>query len=237
VVVTNVVGSTAAREFEETLFIRSGPEIGVAATKTFTSQVASLLLLGERLVRDLTGSPSPESASLLADLADLPDHIEQVLEESPVEAVTRSLSRHEAFFFIGRGVAHPVAMEGALKFKEITYEHAEGFAAGELKHGPLALVTPTTPVFAILTGHHPEKTLGNIEEIKARGAPVVAVTNEVLGEVSGVVDECLTIPAVHPDVAGIVANVQLQLVAYHMANLLNRSIDKPRNLAKSVTVQ
>ena len=237
IAVTNVVGSTAARTCDDALFIRAGPEIGVAATKTFTSQVASLLLLGERVVRDLTGEPSPESAALLADLDELPEMIGRVLEETPVETTARSLRRNDAFFFIGRGIAHPVAMEGALKFKEITYEHAEGFAAGELKHGPLALVTRQTPVFAVFSGHHTEKTLGNVEEIKARGAPVIAVAPEDADGVAAVADDHLTIPTVHPDVAAILANVQLQLVSYHMADLLDRSIDKPRNLAKSVTVQ
>ena len=237
IAVTNVVGSTAARQTDETLYIRAGPEIGVAATKTFTSQVASLLLLGERLVRDLTGSPSDDASRMLADLAELPSMIGQVLDGTAAKEISESFRNHDAFFFIGRGIAQPVAMEGALKFKEITYEHAEGFAAGQLKHGPLALVTRDTPVFAVFPGRNTEKTLGNVEEIRARGAPVVAIGASDAVEVDAVADELVPIPRVHPDVAGILANVQLQLVSYHMADLLDRSIDKPRNLAKSVTVQ
>ncbi len=237
IAITNVVGSTATRVCDSSLFIRAGPEIGVAATKTFTSQVASLLLLGERIVRDLTGAPSPDSRKLLADLSSLPTMLDRILTESPVEDIATTYRSMDAFFFIGRGIAHPVAMEGALKFKEITYEHAEGFAAGQLKHGPLALVTRNTPVFAVFTGHHDQKTLANVEEIKARGAPVIGIAPEDNEDVRAAVDALLPIPSVHPDVAGILGNVQLQLVAYHMADLLDRAIDKPRNLAKSVTVQ
>lgn len=237
IAVTNVVGSTAVRLCNKALFIRAGPEIGVAATKTFTCQVASLLILGERMIRDMTGAPSEGSQERLTDLATLPDDIEEIFGETQAEDIIESLSYGDAFFFIGRGIAHPVAMEGALKFKEITYRHAEGFAAGQLKHGPLALVTPKTPVFAVFQGRHTEKTLGNVEEIKARGGPVVAIAPEDARKVSATADELLSFPTVHPDVAGILANVQLQLVAYHMADFLDRSIDKPRNLAKSVTVQ
>jgi len=124
-----------------------------------------------------------------------------------------------------------------LKFKEITYEHAEGFAASELKHGPLALVTPNTPVFAIFSGKHDEKTVSNVEEVRTRGAPVIGVASERSTRISDAVDEFVPVPDTHPDVTGILANVQLQLVSYHVADLLDRSIDKPRNLAKSVTVE
>ena len=136
---------------------------------------------------------------------------------------------------MGRGVAHPVALEGALKLKEISYEHAEGFPAGELKHGPLALVTPKTPVFAIVTGRHDERMQGTIREVAARGAPVVAVTDGS-HDFDGV-DEILRIPETSPELSGVLANVQLQLFSYHTASLLDRPIDKPRNLAKSVTVE
>ena len=169
--VTNVVGSTAARECDDALFIRAGPEIGVAATKTFSSQVVSLSLLSERLVRDLTGSPSRDAREFLEALSNLPGHVQQVLDETRAREVAETYHDSDSYFFIGRGSAFPVALEGALKFKEISYEHAEGFAAGELKHGPLALVTPKTPIFAIFTGSNPEKTLSNVKEVQARGAP------------------------------------------------------------------
>ena len=235
--VTNVVGSTAARECDDALFIRAGPEIGVAATKTFSSQVAVLSLLVERLTEDVTGSPGADRADLLRALDRLPGDVQQVLDQSGPAGLADRFRDREGHFFIGRGVGFPVALEGALKFKEITYEHAEGFAAGELKHGPLALVTPDTPVFAVFTGRHDAKTLHNVEEVQSRGATVVGVGSEANPDVAATVDEFLPIPDTHPAAAGVLANVQLQLVSYHVADLLGRSIDKPRNLAKSVTVE
>jgi len=235
--VTNVVGSTAARECDDALFIRAGPEIGVAATKTFSSQVAVLSLLLERLTEDVAGAPGEERAELLRALDRLPGDVQQVLDQSGPAGLADRFRDREGHFFIGRGVGFPVALEGALKFKEITYEHAEGFAAGELKHGPLALVTPDTPVFAVFTGRHDEKTLHNVEEVQSRGATVVGVGSEANPEVAATVDDFLPIPDTHPAAAGVLANVQLQLVSYHVADLLGRSIDKPRNLAKSVTVE
>ena len=235
--VTNVVGSTAARECDDALFIRAGPEIGVAATKTFSSQVASLSLLGERIVRDTVGTRSDGIEEVLSAFGDLPDHIQQILDYTKAHRVAKRYHDSESYFFIGRGTMFPVALEGALKLKEISYEHAEGFAAGELKHGPLALVTPATPVFAVFDGRHDEKTLNNVKEVDARGAPVVAVASDSNEAIFQHADDVLTIPDTHPDAAGILANVQLQLLSYHAAALLDRPIDKPRNLAKSVTVE
>ncbi|MFC4541791.1 glutamine--fructose-6-phosphate transaminase (isomerizing) [Halosolutus amylolyticus] len=233
---TNVVGSTAAREADDALFIRAGPEIGVAATKTFSSQAVMLLLLAQRLADDVRGEPHADLDSLLPELAAMPDRIDAILEASTADRVARRYADSESYFFIGRGLGFPVALEGALKFKEITYEHAEGFASGELKHGPLALVTPETPVFAIFTGEEDEKTLKNAEEAQTRGAPVVAVCPEDHRAVA-VADDHLRIPETDADLAGLLANVQLQLLSYHAADLLDRPIDKPRNLAKSVTVE
>lgn len=235
--VTNVIGSTAARECDDALFIRAGPEIGVAATKTFSSQVVSLSLLGERIVRDTVGHRSEDIEAVLSALSDLPDHIQQILDYTKAHRIAKRYQDSDSYFFIGRGTAFPVALEGALKFKEISYEHAEGFAAGELKHGPLALVTPATPVFTVFDGRHDEKTISNMKEVEARGAPVVAVASGSNDEIRQHADDILTIPDTHPDVAGILANVQLQLLSYHAAALLDRPIDKPRNLAKSVTVE
>jgi len=235
--VTNTVGSTAARRCDEALLLRAGPEIGVAATKTFSSQAVALCLLRERVVRDLTGAPTDGAEEFLAALESLPDRIETVLERTRAPVVAEQYLDSEGRFFIGRGTGYPIALEGALKFKEITYGHAEGFAAGELKHGPLALVTPKTPVFAVCTGERSEKMESNVREIQARDGPVVAVVpngETTLGEIA---DETLAVPATHPDAVAVLANVQLQLVAYHAAAGLNRAIDKPRNLAKSVTVE
>ncbi|ELY49411.1 glutamine--fructose-6-phosphate transaminase (isomerizing) [Natronorubrum sulfidifaciens] len=236
VTVTNVVGSTAAREADETLFIRAGPEIGVAATKTFSSQAVMLLLLGQCIAADHHGEPPADLETLLPALATMPDAIDGLLETSEADAIAEQYAHSQSYFFIGRGLGFSVALEGALKFKEITYEHAEGFASGELKHGPLALVTPDTPVFAVFTGEEDEKTLKNAEEAQTRGAPVVAVCPDDHRAVD-VADEHLSIPETAPDLAGLLANVQLQLVSYHAADLLDRPIDKPRNLAKSVTVE
>ena len=230
--VTNTVGSTMARECDHVCYIRSGPEIGVAATKTFVGQQAALNLLAESL------SSAPVDRDLIAALRDLPSDVQAVLNESDAEAVGEAYIDSDAYFFIGRALNHPVALEGALKMKEISYKHAEGFAAGELKHGTLALVTPQTPVFASVVGDGElaRKTVGNVKEVEARDAPVVAVTDG-RSDVERYADHVLEIPATHPRAAAILANVQLQLVAYHTAAKLGRSIDKPRNLAKSVTVE
>jgi len=235
--VTNTVGSSAARECDDALFIRAGPEIGVAATKTFSSQVATLVILAGRLVGDVTGEVPADHRARLESLQSLPSAVRTVLDTSTAEHVAERYLSDDGHFFIGRGTALPVALEGALKFKEITYEHAEGFPAGELKHGPLALVTPETPVFAMCTGQDPAKVESSTSEIQTRGAPVVAIAPRSMTDVIETADEALTVPATHPDLIPVLTNVQLQLLAYHAAAALGRSIDKPRNLAKSVTVE
>ncbi|MFC5135072.1 MULTISPECIES: glutamine--fructose-6-phosphate transaminase (isomerizing) [Haloferacaceae] len=234
---TNVVGSTVTRECENTVYIRAGPEIGVAATKSFSSQVATLILLCERLSHATNGATPRSTSDLFDSLAVLPDDVQQILDESEAQAVASAYHDCESYFFLGRGVGHAVALEGALKFKEITYDHAEGFSAAELKHGPLALVTEDTPVFAVFTGRDDTKTVHNVKEVRARNAPVVAVTDGNHTGATEYADHVLSIPDTHRDVAGILANVQLQLVSYLAADMLSRSIDKPRNLAKSVTVE
>ncbi|MFC6905581.1 glutamine--fructose-6-phosphate transaminase (isomerizing) [Halalkalicoccus tibetensis] len=234
--VTNVIGSTIAREADEVLYIRAGPEIGVAATKTFSSQVVTLVLLAERLREEVEGAIAREDRrEFLEALSVLPDQIEEVIRTSRAEALSEKYDDRGAYFFIGHALQHPVALEGALKFKEITYEHAEGFASGELKHGPLALVTPGTPIFALFDGKHDEKTHTNAKEAQARGAEIVAVTSSE--RTASFADDVLAIPDTHPDLVGLLANVQLQFVSYYTARLLGRPIDKPRNLAKSVTVE
>ncbi|WP_410764622.1 glutamine--fructose-6-phosphate transaminase (isomerizing) [Haloferax sp. DFSO60] len=235
--VTNVVGSTAARECDHVMYIRSGPEIGVAATKTFSSQLVSLSLLIESVT---PGVDNERTRALVESLWRLAGNVQSVLDSSieDIEELVDELKESDAYFFIGRGYNAPVALEGALKFKEITYEHAEGFPAGELKHGPLALVTENTPVFALVTGDDAaaRKTLGNIKEVQARGAPVVVITDGVL-EVERFADAVLRVPKTDGLVGPLLVNVQLQLIAYEMAAHLGREIDKPRNLAKSVTVE
>ncbi|WP_128476579.1 glutamine--fructose-6-phosphate transaminase (isomerizing) [Halorussus pelagicus] len=229
---TNVVGSTAARECDRALFIRAGPEIGVAASKTFSSQVVACNLLAAAL------ADSDDAREVVEALRDLPGQVQELLDSSRAERVADRFVDSEGYFFVGRGYHHPVALEGALKLKEISYKHAEGFPAGELKHGPLALVTEETPVFAVVTGggEQATKMVGNVKEVEARDAPVVAVTDGS-SDVGRYADAVLEVPETHPRVAPVLANVQLQLVAYHVAKQLGRSIDKPRNLAKSVTVE
>jgi glucosamine--fructose-6-phosphate aminotransferase (isomerizing) len=229
---TNVVGSTVSRECDDTLYIRSGPEIGVAATKTFASQLVALCLLTLQL------NGKEDNREVIAGLRDLPSNVQAILDDTNAPEIAEEYHASDAYFFIGRGLHYPVALEGALKFKEISYEHAEGFPSGELKHGPLALVTGNTPVFAVVTGdgEQARKTIGNVKEVEARDAPVIAVTDGQ-SDVERYADNVLRIPECTPRTAAVLANVQLQLVSYHSAALLNRSIDKPRNLAKSVTVE
>jgi len=237
VTVTNVTGSSAARLADDTIFIRAGPEIGVAATKTFSSQVVTLGLLG-RLLADAAevSTPADDRRQFLDALERLPSQLDALLDQSRAEAIANRFRDRPAYFFIGRGLGYPVAKEGALKFKEITYEHAEGFASGELKHGPLAMVTPETPVFAVFTGQNDEKTLTNAREAQTRGAEIVTVA-EADHPAVDVGDAHLQVPETHPAWTCLLANVQLQLVAYHAADAMGREIDKPRNLAKSVTVE
>ncbi|QSG11362.1 Glucosamine 6-phosphate synthetase [Halapricum desulfuricans] len=233
--VTNTVGSTVARECDEALYIQAGPEIGVAATKTFGSQVVTLGTLA-LTIADTRNELNPTvGRELCENLQDLPGAVQQVLDhDSTVEEVAREYADGTAFFFIGRRLASPVALEGALKLKEISYDHAEGFPAGELKHGPLALVTDDTPVIAILTdGARPDETKNNVKEVQSRGAPVIAVTS---GGREGDHDIGFEVPDLGL-LEPLVANVYLQLFAYHVAHSKGRSIDRPRNLAKSVTVE
>jgi len=237
VAVTNVVGSSLTRECDDSLFVRAGPEISVAATKSFSSQVATLSVLCERIRRDAIGTPSEDAQPFLSAVKEFPDRVQQIIDGSDAEQIADSFADSDAYFFIGRGPGHAVAKEGALKFKEITYEHAEGFAAAELKHGPLALVTRERAVFAVFNGQEGDtETLGNVKEIRAREAPVIAVASEDAPDLEGYVEHVLPLPSTHPDLAGALANVQFRFVAYHAAKQRGRSIDKPRNLAKSVTV-
>jgi len=234
--VTNTLGSTVTRAADAAVFIKAGPEIGVAATKTFASQVATLALLTVRIGRERGTLTADRAETLLDDLHRLPGAVQEALDrEGAIQAAAETFTDSEAFFFVGRRLGHPVALEGALKLKEISYDHAEGFAAGELKHGPLALVTPDTPVIAVMTaGTEPDATLNNVKEVEARGAPVIGVTS--YDEADPYLDRTLNVPPCG-EFEPLVAGVELQLFAYHLAKLKGRSIDKPRNLAKSVTVE
>jgi glucosamine--fructose-6-phosphate aminotransferase (isomerizing) len=234
--VTNTVGSTAAREADDALYIRAGPEIGVAATKTFAAQVTALSLLTVHVGRRRGTLTSERASRLLENLRGLPGAVQQLLDASDrLEAVASEYVDEDAYFFVGRQLGAAVALEGALKLKEIAYVHAEGFPSGELKHGTLALVTEDTPVLTVLTdGARPDETLNNVKEVESRGAPVVGFSSH--DAAANYLDVEIPIPDL--GVLGpLVANVGLQLFAYHVANDLGRAIDKPRNLAKSVTVE
>jgi len=237
--ITNVVGSSLSREVERSVFTRAGIEIGVAATKTFIAQLTMLYLMAIRIGLDRGTLAVGDADRLQEELRALPRAAEGVLNGAPLlEALAEKYGSARDVFFIGRHMNYPVALEGALKLKEISYIHAEAYAAGELKHGPLALVTPETPVIAVVTRDHTyEKILGNIGEVAARGAPVIAIASEGDREIERVVDDVVYVPAVRPLFAAVPASIALQLFAYHVAQKRGCPIDKPRNLAKSVTVE
>ncbi|MGH9267942.1 MAG: glutamine--fructose-6-phosphate transaminase (isomerizing), partial [Acidimicrobiales bacterium] len=237
--VTNVVDSSLAREADAALYTRAGPEIAVAATKTLVAQVVAMEMLALYLGH-LRGLLYPaESAGLFDELRRLPGLIADVLERSQeIMSVARSFAGVRDFFFIGRGVGYPVALEGALKLKEISYLRAEGYPAGELKHGPIALLEPGVVVVGVATkGHLLSKMLSNVEEVRARGATVVLVANPGDARASAVADHLLLVPVTHELFSPAVDVVALQLFAYALGKARGADVDKPRNLAKTVTVE
>lgn len=239
-VICNVVDSSMAREADAVLYTRAGPEICVASTKTHLAQIVALEILALYLA-ELRGTIDPaEARQHLQDLGSLPDLVESCLSRSSaVEAVARRYAGVHDFFFIGRHVGYPVAMEGALKLKEISYLRAEGYPAGELKHGPIALIEPGTVAVAVAT-RTPlwEKVMANVAEVKARGASVVLVANDGDHETAAQADDVLWVPATgHPLFAPVVDVVPLQLFAYFVADARGNDVDRPRNLAKTVTVE
>ena len=237
--ISNVVDSSMAREADGVLYTRAGPEVGVAATKTHLAQLAALEVLALYLAQ-LRRAMSPADARLLfADLLSLPDVVGEVLgREDEVARVARRFRETRDFFFLGRHVGFPVALEGALKLKEISYLRAEGYPAGELKHGPIALIEPGTVVVGVAT-RTPlwEKMMSNVAEVKSRGATVVLVANDGHDKAAAQADEVLWVPETHPLFAPIVDVVPLQLFAYHVAREHGLDVDRPRNLAKTVTVE
>ena len=238
-VVTNVIGSTATRVADGFILTQSGPEIGVAATKTFTSQIIVLFLIALKIaiIRDKLGSD--ELYHHILHLKELPRQVRQVLDRSDdIMDIAKHIKDSKSVFFIGRGINYPLSLEGALKLKEISYIHAEGFAAGELKHGPFALLTKDTPVVAIITRDPTyDKIIANIGEVKARGPRVIAIADDKDTEIEKHADFVLRFPSNSRLLSCISITVLLQLLAYHTANLRGCPIDKPRNLAKSVTVE
>ncbi|MDQ3538188.1 MAG: glutamine--fructose-6-phosphate transaminase (isomerizing) [Actinomycetota bacterium] len=239
VAVTNVVGSTLARQADAVLYTRAGPEVAVASTKAFTTQIVALDVLALYLAQQRRALFPDECRDHLLRMESLPDHITQVLEQAPAIAeLAEEFARAEYVMFIGRHVGLPIALEGALKLKEISYLHAEGFPAGEMKHGPIALIDQGGPVVAMATrGHVRNKVLSNIQEVKARGAVVLAVATEGDTEIKAHADHVVYVPEVHELLYPVLTVVPLQLLSYYTAIALDRDVDQPRNLAKTVTVE
>jgi len=237
--ITNVVGSSMALESDGVIYLHAGPEIGVASTKTFIAHVVCLYLLGIRLAAVRHRLPPERLRELAADLKRLPDAVHTVLERAEtLQVMARKYARYQNFMYIGRGINYPVALEGALKLKEISYLHAEGYAAGELKHGPIALLDKSFPVFAIATaGATTEKIVSNIQEALARDAPVVALVSQGDPVLDEMTSDRIEVPAVAEFLSPIPNVVALQLFAYFVASERGCDVDQPRNLAKSVTVE
>jgi glucosamine--fructose-6-phosphate aminotransferase (isomerizing) len=239
VAVTNVVGSSVTREADAVLFTHAGPEIGVAATKTFLAQLTALNLLALYLAQERGAMPKERVAETVAAMRLLPDQIEEVLMvQDGVQRAAKRYAEADDVLFIGRGVGTAVALEGALKLKEISYVHAEGYAAGELKHGAIALIEEGTPVVAVLTGRRLyEKMLANVQEVRARGAQTLLVAHRGDERARSLANEMFEVPETKPLLSPVLDTVPLQLFAYFVAKERGLSPDKPRNLAKSVTVE
>jgi glucosamine--fructose-6-phosphate aminotransferase (isomerizing) len=239
--ICNVMGSAMTREADLTLLTNAGPEIGVASTKAFTTQLAALYLLAVKLGRMRGTLDAKQAQEHLTHLTEIPKLIEDVLKCEPsVKEIAKHFHTASDFLFLGRGPMHPVAMEGALKLKEISYVHAEGYAGGEMKHGPIALVDERMPV-VVLAPKQPalpyEKIIGNVQEVKARGGQVISLVDEDDEQVRSLSDHVIAMPPACALLAPLIAVVPLQLLAYHMADLRGTDVDQPRNLAKSVTVE
>jgi len=239
VAVTNVVASSAARDADGAVYLHSGPEIGVASTKTLLAHVVSLYLLGLRMAT-VHGRVSLERRrELVASLRALPDQVQSIVDrEKEIAKIAHKYSRYRNFMYTGRGLGYPIALEGAIKLKEISYIHAEGVTGGELKHGPIAMLDENFPVIAMCTASSTkDKMVSNVHEIVARSAPVLALVTEGDHSLDGVATDVFVMPAVEEAAGAILNTVMLQLFAYHVAVELGQDVDQPRNLAKSVTVE
>jgi glucosamine--fructose-6-phosphate aminotransferase (isomerizing) len=237
--ICNVVGSSLVRESDGMLYTHAGPEIGVASTKAFTAQLTALYLLALHLGRVRGVVSEQQGKAWLDRFVTLPTHVQHLLDrEAELVSIAKRYHTKRNFLYLGRGINYPIALEGALKLKEISYIHAEGYAAGEMKHGPIALIDKDMPVVMLAPRDHLyEKTVSNLMEVKARGAPVIALVTGGERELGKTADAVFTIPDVHPLMSPILFTVPLQLLAYHIAVLRGTDVDQPRNLAKSVTVE
>jgi glucosamine--fructose-6-phosphate aminotransferase (isomerizing) len=233
----NVVGSSISREADAVLYTHAGPEISVASTKAFTTQITGLILLAMRLGEIRGTAPAEARKELINQLMHLPSQMEEILkEESKIEEIAKRFFRYQNFLYLGRGIQYPVALEGALKLKEISYIHAEGYPAGEMKHGPIALIDENMPIVLLAPKDQVyEKVVSNMMEVRARGGKVLLFTDETSLEV--VTEEMFVLPKVSLYLSPIMATIPLQFLAYHIAVLRGSDVDQPRNLAKSVTVE
>lgn len=237
--ICNVVGSTSAREADAVFYTHSGPEIGVASTKAFLTQVMSLYLLAIALGQTRETLNGERSKELLQELLVLPGKIERALTaEDKIQTIARDYFKARGFIYLGRGINFPIALEGALKLKEISYIHAEGYPAGEMKHGPIALIDEELPVVVLAPGDRlHEKIMTNIQEVNSRGGKVIAIANESNGEVCDISRTCILVPDTNPYLQPMLLVIPLQILAYHIGVLRGCDVDQPRNLAKSVTVE
>ncbi len=237
--ITNVVGSALSREATGTLYTHAGPEIGVASSKTFTATLVACYLLALWLGRRRGMLLAEDGRKHIQGLLELPRLMERTLEmENAVAELAREVSRHKNFLFLGRGINYPLALEGALKLKELSYVHAEGYPAGEMKHGPIALLEDGFPVIALAPRDASyDRMMSNLEEVRARDGRVIAIGHEGDRELSAKADLMLTIPPAGDLLTPMLLSIPMQLLAYHMAVRLGRDVDQPRNLAKSVTVE
>jgi len=239
VALVNVMGSSLTRGVDATLYLQVGPEIGVVATKSYTAQLVLLNLLALHLAQERGQMGADQVAEVLRGLRALPDQVAWVLKrEDEIAVVAREFADRRSFFFFGRGYGYPTALEGALKLKEISYIHAEGYPAGELKHGPIAMLDPDIPVVAIATQSATyEKVISNVQEVRAREAQVLAVATEGDEEIRRHAGHVFYVPPASEPLTPVLAVVPLQLFAYYVAVEKGCDVDQPRNLAKSVTVE
>jgi len=237
--ICNVMESSLTREAAWSFMTHAGPEIGVASTKAFTTQLTALLLFAIFFGRKSGRLGAEDAVEILKEFVRLPGKIEKILSrECEIEVIAKRYFHYSDFIFIGRGINYPIALEGALKLKEISYIHAEGYPAGEMKHGPIALIDENVPVVALAPGDSSySKMLGNMEEVKARGGKIIAIVTEGDAGSAAVVDDIFTVPPVTEALEPILASIPLQLLSYHVAVLKGTDVDQPRNLAKSVTVE
>jgi glucosamine--fructose-6-phosphate aminotransferase (isomerizing) len=236
--IVNVVGSTIARESDGGIYVHAGPEIGVASTKAFTSQVIALLLFTLKLGR-LRNLSMVDGKEIIEEMQRLPAKIQKVLDRAPeIEKIAEEFKNAQNFLYLGRGYSFPTALEGALKLKEISYIHAEGYPAAEMKHGPIALIDEKMPV-VFVTPHDAvfDKVVSNVQEVKARGGRVIAITTREEESLAGLLDYEFRIPQTKDMLTPVLASVPLQLLAYYIAVKRGANVDQPRNLAKSVTVE